>query len=80
MLRSGPHSDAVRLSPEALREFKELYETEFGERLSDTEAEQAGLRLLRLFDILASHAGNDGSTAAPAVTIPRGTLKRGKVR
>lgn len=70
----------MRLSSEALREFKEIYQAEFGERLSDTEAEQAGLRLLRLFDLLARHARNDGPTAAPSAAIPRGTPKSGKVR
>jgi hypothetical protein len=41
-----------RLSAEAIREYKEIYKAEFGVELSDAEAEEQGLRLLRLFALL----------------------------
>jgi hypothetical protein len=41
-----------RLSAEAIREYKEIYKSEFGVELSDAETEEQGLRLLRLFALL----------------------------
>ena len=41
-----------RLSPDAIREYKEIYKAEFGIELTDAEAEEQGLRLLRLFSLL----------------------------
>ena len=40
------------LSREAIDEFKAIYQGEFDQNLSDDEAQEIGLRLLRLFDIL----------------------------
>ena len=39
----------MRISKGAVKEFKEIYEAEFGEKLSDTEATEKALRLLVLF-------------------------------
>ena len=41
-----------QLAPEAIREYKEIYKAEFGFELTDAEAEEQGLRLLRLFSLL----------------------------
>ena len=48
-----PNSAPRRLSIDATREYQELYQEEFGELLSDDEAQQRGLQLLRFFDILS---------------------------
>ena len=40
------------LSREAIERFKALYEEEFGQTLTDDEAQEMGLRVLRLFDLL----------------------------
>jgi hypothetical protein len=44
---------AITLSREALEEFKRIYQSEFGEALTDAEAQEMGLRLLRVFDLLS---------------------------
>jgi hypothetical protein len=49
-----------QLSPEALREFKEIYLEEFGETLTDDEAEAIAMRVIRFFRILAQ--GDDQGT------------------
>lgn len=41
-----------QLSVEAIKEFKEIYSEEFGQTLSDEGAEQIGIDILRLFDLL----------------------------
>ena len=46
-----------KLSLEALREFKELYLEEFSEILTDDEAEEIALRVIRFFGILAQRDG-----------------------
>ncbi|MDD5165608.1 MAG: hypothetical protein PHG25_03720 [Candidatus Pacebacteria bacterium] len=46
------HHPKRRLSAEALEKFKELYKEEFNEDLTDDEAEEVALRLLRFFKIL----------------------------
>jgi hypothetical protein len=43
-----------QLSREAIDEFKTIYEAEFGVPLSDDEAQEIALRLLRLFALLTS--------------------------
>ena len=48
-----------RLSPEAIREYKEIYKAEFGVELSDAEAEEQGVRLLRLFSLLLRSSPDD---------------------
>lgn len=40
------------LSREAIEEFKQIYREEFGETISDADALEMGLRLLRLFEII----------------------------
>jgi hypothetical protein len=54
------HIPPRQLSPEALREFKEIYLEEFGETLTDDEAEAIAVRVIRFFGILAQ--GDDRST------------------
>ena len=47
-----PNSAQRRLSIEATREFREIYEDEFSESLTDDEAQHRGLQLLNFFVIL----------------------------
>jgi len=42
-----------QLSREALNEFKAAYQEEFGEEISDTQACEMAVRLLRFFGVLA---------------------------
>lgn len=42
----------MQLSQKAIDEFKQIYYEEFGEELSDEQAELMGGRLLRLYQIL----------------------------
>jgi hypothetical protein len=44
---------AQQLSAEAIREFKAVYREEFGESISDEDAQEIAMRLLRFFGILA---------------------------
>ena len=47
------HMNTTRiLSNQAIQEFKAIYAEEFDEYLSDDEAEETALRLLRFFDLL----------------------------
>jgi hypothetical protein len=48
MVQNPPH----KLSAEALREFKEIYLEEFGEVLTDDEAEAIAVRVIKFFNIL----------------------------
>ncbi len=41
-----------QLSRQAIEEFRAIYQEEFGEVLSDGEAQEAAMRLLRLFGVL----------------------------
>ena len=43
-----------RLSEKAIQEFRGIYQEEFGELLTDDQAEGVSLRVLRLFQILAT--------------------------
>ena len=47
-----------RLSLEATRSFREIYQDEFGESLSDDEAQHKGVQLLSFFDILTKLDGD----------------------
>jgi hypothetical protein len=42
----------MRLSKEAIEEFKEIYREEFGEDISDDDAQELGENLLFLFDLV----------------------------
>ncbi|MCD6297730.1 MAG: hypothetical protein J7M30_11300 [Deltaproteobacteria bacterium] len=42
----------MRLSKEAIKEFKEIYYKEFGEKISDQEAQEMGGNLISLFKII----------------------------
>jgi hypothetical protein len=42
----------MRLSKEAIEEFKKIYYKEFGKALSDEEAQEKGQNLLSLFKII----------------------------
>ncbi len=48
----------TQLSRQAIEEFKAIYEEEFGEPLSDDEAQEMGLRVLRLFALLTEPVGS----------------------
>ena len=43
----------MRLSKEALEEFKQIYKEEFGEDLTDAEAEEMATRVMRLYELLS---------------------------
>jgi hypothetical protein len=45
------------LSAKAIQELRVLYAAEFGEVLTDDEAEEIGIRLLRFFKILTEQTG-----------------------
>ena len=42
----------MRLSKEAIKEFKDIYYKEFGERIADQEAQEMGANLISLFKII----------------------------
>jgi len=42
----------MRLSKEALKELKEIYHKECGERISDEEAREMGENLLSVFEVV----------------------------
>ncbi len=42
----------MKLSEEAIEEFREIYRKEFGKEISDGEAQEMGIRLIRLFKII----------------------------
>jgi len=47
-----------RISLEATREFQEIYKEEFGELLSDEEAQQRAVEILGFFGILTKPVGD----------------------
>ncbi len=44
----------MKLSQEAIEEFKAIYKEEFGVLLTNAEAEEMGLRVLSLFQIISA--------------------------
>lgn len=48
-----------KLSAKAFKEFKEIYREEFDEDLTDDEAEEIAVRVIRFFHILVYGKGND---------------------
>ncbi|MCL4390054.1 MAG: hypothetical protein M1484_04020 [Patescibacteria group bacterium] len=46
----------MTLSAEAISSFKEIYVTQFGEHLSDAEAEVKAIAMLKLFRLIYSEA------------------------
>ena len=68
----------MRLSSEAIREFKKIYEDQVGEQLSDVQTEQGALRLLRLFRTLSQPTVKERNAFLPA--SPEGTHKQKEVR
>ena len=42
----------MRLNKEAIKEFKDIYYEEFGERISDEKAQEMGANLISLFKII----------------------------
>jgi hypothetical protein len=63
MNQQDPH----QLSPEAIAEFKRLYQSEFGEALTDDEAEAMTLRLLRIFDLLTRPVSAEAHNTLPVI-------------
>ena len=53
----------MRLSTEAIDAFKRIYQSEFGDILSDDEAGEMALRLLRIFDLLSRPFPGEGDQA-----------------
>lgn len=69
----------MQLSRDAISEFQRIYKTEFGEELSDGEAEECALRVLRLYALLlrdeAGRPASSGSTdpnfdSSQELTVP----------
>jgi len=58
-----PNQAPNRLSLEAISSFQELYEEEFGELLSDNDAQLMGIQLLRLFAILNRPDGDPAKSS-----------------
>ena len=56
---------SMQLGRQAIEELIEIYEDEFGDQLSNTEAQELGLRLLRLLDILLYPTPDDSVWQAP---------------
>jgi len=52
-LISMPSTTPRSLSLEATQSFQEIFQEEFGEVLSDDEAQHRGVQLLRFFDMVA---------------------------
>ena len=50
----------MRLSREAIKEFKDIYYKEFEERISDEEAQEMGASLLSLFRVIYRPAPEAG--------------------
>jgi hypothetical protein len=48
-----------QLSLQAIEEFKRIYQEEFGRDISNDDAQEIGLRLLRLFGILLNPPPGD---------------------
>ena len=46
-----------KLSAKALKEFREIYKEEFGEDLTDDEAEEIAMRVIKFFHILVYGKG-----------------------
>jgi hypothetical protein len=46
------YAERMRLDADAIKEFKAIWKEEFGEDLSDDEAQEHGLRVLHLFALL----------------------------
>ncbi len=69
----------MRLSPDALREFRDIYREEFGENLPDAQMEETALRLLQFFKVLLDVPQQPGSHPV-ANNLPEGTHKNESVR
>ena len=52
-----------QLSREAIDEFKAIYQEEFGKSLTDNEAQEIALRLLRFFGILNEPLPNESDSS-----------------
>lgn len=50
----------MRLSKQAIKEFKDIYYKEFGEKISDEETQEMGANLLSLFKIIYRPIPEDG--------------------
>ncbi len=57
----------TQLSRQAIEEFKAIYEQRFGEPLTDDEAQEMSLRVLRLFALLAGTRGRFDAASAGTV-------------
>ena len=51
-IKNMSHNLVHKLSAEAIKDFKDLYKNEFGEDLTDDEAEEIALRVIKFFYIL----------------------------
>ena len=59
-----PNQASRRLSLEATRSFQEICQEEFGDLLSDDEAQHRGLQMLNFFDILNRPDGDHAKSVA----------------
>jgi len=55
----------MKLSPEAIHKFKDIYQQEFGEELSNAKAEEHALRVLRIFQIILRPLQDDLERSQP---------------
>lgn len=61
MVSSEANNPPSILPPEALAEFKEIYLAEFDQVLSEDEAREMAMRLLRLFDVLLRPSSDEAT-------------------
>jgi len=50
--KKGKYFGGMRLSQQAIEDFKKVYKKEYGEDISDAEAEEMATRFLRLFNLI----------------------------
>jgi len=73
--------DDMRLSKEAIEEFKEIYEREFGEKITDTEAYEKFLRLINfLRTILKKQTKKDQGPESPGPSLFDDEFKNAKLK
>ena len=71
----------MRLSKEAIEEFKEIYQREFGEKITNSEAYEKFLRLVNLLRaILKIPIKKDQGHESPGLSLFEDDFKNGKLK
>ncbi len=52
----------MKLSPESIREYQQIHFAEFGEEITEREAEASAERILSLFQYIFNHEVNEQSS------------------